>query len=263
MKVFLSYGREDIAEARRLYRDLGTAGYYVWFDAERLLGGQLWERAALEAIKDCHYFLAILSNHSVSRKGFVNREIRRALALLEEYPEDRVFIIPIRLDDCTPSYQQLSMLHRIDMFPSWDEGLRKILKTLRMGQSPEETRSETSRSGLVEWALADRITRIILDLLAGQTRPFTEDNPGQPLSSLPVSLEYDEVVEALRDQQVDLPTDSVYSVLNRLVSSGLLLVRHEGGDGQEEELRVWVALPWDLRAALHREPERRSSAGTS
>jgi hypothetical protein len=128
--VFISYGHEDISSAVRLYQDLERAGLTPWLDKEKLLPGQKWEPAIKKAIRDSRYFIALLSSNSVSRKGFVNKEITEALELLDEYPESDVFLIPVRLDECQPSHQKLSDLHWVDMFPSWEKGLAKILGSL-------------------------------------------------------------------------------------------------------------------------------------
>lgn len=108
------------------------------------------------------------------------------------------------------------------------------------------------RKSAVEHALLDGPSRQVLYLLALRTRPFFEDEPEYASSSLPVGLEYDEVVDHLREVDLAVKSESVYRLLNRLVVEGVLLVRYEGGDGQEEELRVWVALPHDLRERLRR-----------
>jgi len=48
------------------------------------------------------------------------------LELADEYPETVPFLIPVYLDECSPSHQRLLDLHREEMFPSWDNGLRKL-----------------------------------------------------------------------------------------------------------------------------------------
>jgi len=50
---------------------------------------------------------------------------------LDTFPENRPFIIPVRLEDCTPSHQKLNELHWVDMFPEWDDGIEKILKAIK------------------------------------------------------------------------------------------------------------------------------------
>ena len=53
-----------------------------------------------------------------------------ALDILDEFPEEDIFIIPVRLNECSPSHEKLKELHWVDMFPSWDDGLKKILSVI-------------------------------------------------------------------------------------------------------------------------------------
>jgi TIR domain-containing protein len=131
-KIFISYGREDIESARRLYAELKAVGLDPWLDKESLVAGQKWKSAIRKSIRESRYFLALLSTSSVSRKGFVNKELSDALEVLEEYPESEIFLIPVRLDNCHPSHEKLSELHFVDMFPSWDEGMRRIKKAIKL-----------------------------------------------------------------------------------------------------------------------------------
>ncbi len=133
-RVFICYGREDVAAANRIYRDLTETGYEPWLDTQSLIPGQKWKHAIINAIRSSRYFIALLSSHSVSRRGFVNKEIREALDVLAEFPDEQHFLIPARLDDCTPSDQRLSELQRVDMFPLWDEGIRQIRKALEIAE---------------------------------------------------------------------------------------------------------------------------------
>jgi DNA-binding Lrp family transcriptional regulator len=131
-KIFISYGREDVEAAKKIYSELKAEHLDPWLDKESLLPGQKWKVAIKKAIRESRYFLALLSSHSVSRKGFVNKELSDALEVLEEYPESEIFLIPVRLDDCQPSHERLSELHRVDMFPSWGEGMRQIKKAINL-----------------------------------------------------------------------------------------------------------------------------------
>jgi hypothetical protein len=67
----------------------------------------------------------------MSKKGYVRKELRIALEVLDQYPESKAFIIPVRLDECAPSHHRLNDLQRADLFPDWTAGLRLILKVLR------------------------------------------------------------------------------------------------------------------------------------
>lgn len=135
-KVFISYARENIEEAKRISADLVSAGVNVWFDQESLLPGQKWKIAIKQAIRNSRYFLAVLSTYSVTKRGYVQKELSEALELLDEFPESEIFIIPVRLDKSEPTNERLRALHWIDMFPNWNIGLSKILSVINIEGTP-------------------------------------------------------------------------------------------------------------------------------
>lgn len=130
-RVFLSYAREDTDTAEKVYRDLTKAGLDVWFDKHSLLPGQKWKLEILKAIKESAYFVALLSSQSVSKKGYVQKEVKEALEVLDEYPESDIFIIPVRIDDCNPTNPKLKELQWVDLFPSFEEGIKKIFRSIK------------------------------------------------------------------------------------------------------------------------------------
>ncbi|MCP4106377.1 MAG: TIR domain-containing protein [Desulfobacteraceae bacterium] len=58
-KVFISYAREDIEVAERLYSDLNNAGLKPWMDEKDLLPGQNWELTVTNAIRKSSFFWGI------------------------------------------------------------------------------------------------------------------------------------------------------------------------------------------------------------
>jgi len=129
-KVFISYAKEDKRFAEKLYIDLIKSGVEPWLDSKDLLPGQSWEKAIRNAINGSSCFLAVLSSSSVGKRGFVQKEVRYALEVAEEFNEDEIFIIPIRIEECEPSFERLKKLHRADFFPSYEKGIQEVLKTL-------------------------------------------------------------------------------------------------------------------------------------
>lgn len=129
--VFISYAREDSDVAARLYMALRDAGFDVWFDLESLRPGERWKRIIAEAIKKSNAVIALLSTRSVGKRGYVQKEIRHALEVVDQMPDSEIFLIPARLDDCQPGHEALYELQWIDLFPVWDDGLRKIESVLR------------------------------------------------------------------------------------------------------------------------------------
>jgi hypothetical protein len=84
-KIFISYAKVDLPTARQIYEDLLIAGLDPWLDEKNLLPGQNWQYEIKKAIKASRFVIAILSNKSVSKRGFVQREIKLALQTLDEY----------------------------------------------------------------------------------------------------------------------------------------------------------------------------------
>ncbi|MFZ0513789.1 MAG: toll/interleukin-1 receptor domain-containing protein [Candidatus Nitrosopolaris sp.] len=129
--VFLSYAREDSDAAKRLYEDLKNDGLSPWLDKESLLPGQNWEIEIRKAIKNSRYFIALLSSNSVDKRGFVQKEFKFALEVLDEVPESQIFVIPARLNECKIPYEKLRKYQYVDLFPSWEGGVQKILRSMK------------------------------------------------------------------------------------------------------------------------------------
>ena len=99
-KIFLSYAKEDIGMAKRTYKDLKRYGLNFWFDNESLLPEQDWENEIEKTIEPSKYLLVLLSSKGMSERGYVHKEIRLALNIFDRCPDDDIFMIPARLDDC-------------------------------------------------------------------------------------------------------------------------------------------------------------------
>lgn len=138
--IFISYAREDSVIANKIYNDLIKEGFEPWLDTENILLGQEWPSETLKKLKESDYVLILLSNNSLSKNGFVHKEIRIALDRLDEFPPGSIYILPIRLDSCKPSYEKLNDLNRVDLFPSYENGIKKIISHLHNIQkcSPDE-----------------------------------------------------------------------------------------------------------------------------
>lgn len=129
-RCFLSYAKEDFAFAERLASDLTSVGIEVWFDRRSLTPGQKWRYQILKAIEDSDFFLALLSNKAITKRGYVQKEIREALNILETIPDDSTYLIPIRIESCKPVFREIRDLHWIDLFPNYLVGKNALIKTL-------------------------------------------------------------------------------------------------------------------------------------
>jgi hypothetical protein len=145
--------------------DLRIAEIDAWIDTRCLLPGQNWKREITRVIQDSAFFVALLSEHSLSKRGFVQSEIKRALQVLAEVPSDQIFLIPVRLDECMPADEELQNLNWVDLSPSYEKGLQRLLTVLAgLKKSPLEMRPSGTRAP-IQYAPYRSFTDFAKDLI--------------------------------------------------------------------------------------------------
>lgn len=100
LQVFLCHSSGDKALVRDLYQRLLADGLDPWLDEPKLLPGQDWELEIRKAVKKSDIIIVCLSESSINRRGFVQKEIKYALDVAAEQPEATIFIIPLKLEEC-------------------------------------------------------------------------------------------------------------------------------------------------------------------
>ena len=125
--------------------DLKKAGLEPWMDKVDILSGQNWKFAISQAIRESDYFIALLSTKSVSKRSYVQKEFRHALEELDKIPPNEIYVIPVRLDDCDVPYEKLRDLQWTDLFPSYNDGLKKILEILCPSKPAPSSRRNVPR----------------------------------------------------------------------------------------------------------------------
>ena len=138
--MFISYVHEDIEAARKLYRQLKRVPYVdPWFDKECLLPGLRWHPAIRKAIRESRFFICLLSKNSAGKRGFFQTEMKEALEILSEFPQDQIFVIPIRLEECDVPSEHLREIQYVDFFPNWNAGYEKVLDVIgQAAPAPEK-----------------------------------------------------------------------------------------------------------------------------
>lgn len=130
VKVFISYSENDEMIALKLYNDLKKTGAAPWIDSRNLLPGEKWRDGIHRAVRESSYFLVLLSKNSVSKRGYIHKEQEIALDILNQSPSDQIFVIPVRTEDCNPNHEKLQELKQVDLFPSYDKGLERIIHAI-------------------------------------------------------------------------------------------------------------------------------------
>jgi len=127
LKVFLCHSSADKTAVRQLYLRLQKSSFDPWLDEEDLTTGQDWEEEIKAAVRSSDVVIVCLSKQSITKEGFVQKEIRFALSIADEKPPGTVFIIPARLEDCTTP-TDLSRWHRVDLFTH--QGYERLVRAL-------------------------------------------------------------------------------------------------------------------------------------
>ncbi len=130
VRIFLCHASEDKKEVEEIYRRLKIAGFRPWLDEKDLLPGQCWREEIPKAIKSSDFMLIFLSKISVSKRGYVQREFKLALDILKEIPEEQIFLIPVRLDDCEVP-ERFKRIQYCDIFK--EDGFEKLMKSIEIG----------------------------------------------------------------------------------------------------------------------------------
>lgn len=132
-RVFISYAREDYSYVNKLKASIEQSALEIeiWIDKEKLLPGVNWENEILNALEDSRFIVIILSDNSVNKTGFVQKEVKYALDRLEYFPPDKIVIIPVRIDNCEPKHRALKKIQRVDLFDNWDKGVNRIIASIK------------------------------------------------------------------------------------------------------------------------------------
>lgn len=129
LRVFLCHASADKPAVRELYRRLEDDGVDAWLDTQDLLPGQNWRVEIPNAVRDSDVVLICLSENSVNKEGYVQKEITFALDKAMEMPEGRIFLIPTRLEDCQVP-ERLSTYQWVDLFS--ENGYERLMLALKI-----------------------------------------------------------------------------------------------------------------------------------
>ena len=129
INIFLIHAHSDRETVRRLYQRLVSDRLNVWLDAERLQPGQDWQNEIRDALLKCDVVLVCLSKAFDKQQGYRHEELKLALEKANFLPDDKVFIIPVRLEKCDMP-ESLLHLHRVDLFRPG--GYKKLVNALQV-----------------------------------------------------------------------------------------------------------------------------------
>jgi outer membrane protein assembly factor BamD (BamD/ComL family) len=129
LKVFLCHASGDKPQVLALYKHLVVEGVDAWLDKKKLLPGQDWRVEIPRAVRESDVVVVCLSNKSITKEGYIQKETKFALDVAEEKPDGTIFLIPARLEDC-PVPEKLSRWQWVDLFE--ENGYVKLLSSLKL-----------------------------------------------------------------------------------------------------------------------------------
>jgi TolB-like protein len=98
--VFLSYASEDRQAAQSIRDALPAFGLEVWYDESDLNGGDAWDQKIRRQIRECDFFMPLVSAQTEARpEGYFRREWRLAVERTLDMADDHTFLLPVVIDE--------------------------------------------------------------------------------------------------------------------------------------------------------------------
>jgi formylglycine-generating enzyme required for sulfatase activity len=132
LRVFLCHSSNDKPAVRELYQKLRAEPWIQpWLDEEELYPGQDWNMEIEKAVESADAIIVCLSKGSITKEGYVQRELRIVLDYADYKPEGTLYLMPVRLEECDPP-RRLRPWQYADYFEgNRDRGLQRLLISLK------------------------------------------------------------------------------------------------------------------------------------
>ncbi len=145
LRVFLCHSSNDKPAVRELYQKLRAEPWIQpWLDEEELYPGQDWNMEIEKAVEAADAIIVCLTKNSISKEGYVQRELRIVLDFADYKPEGTLYIIPVRLEECEPP-RRLRAWQYADYFEGQRErAFERLLVSLKRRADTLELKTEES-----------------------------------------------------------------------------------------------------------------------
>jgi hypothetical protein len=152
--IFLSYASDDRQAARTIGDALAKLGMDVWLDQSELGGGDAWDQKIRKQIRECDYFMPIVSARTEARhEGYFRREWRLAVERTLDMADDHLFLLPVVIDATDQAHARVpekflsvQWLRVPDGQPT--PGLETLCRRILSGE-PAEPRAATKKPSTV------------------------------------------------------------------------------------------------------------------
>jgi hypothetical protein len=132
--LFISYSRDDKSLAERLRNEFERNGLKVFFDDDTLQIGDRYNEVIRKSIKDCDYFVALISENAINDKArYVYDKEWRTAIVLNSF-KDNSYIRPFIIDQTNPTDARIPEEIRslnINLIQNFDDLGKTVQKFIR------------------------------------------------------------------------------------------------------------------------------------
>ena len=223
--VFISHANpQDNDFAAWLAGQLTLAGYTVWSDVTKLLGGEiLWDDIETAIREQAAKVVVVLSKDAQNKAGVLD-EIDLAVRVERSSGLNR-FVVPIRIDDLSFADVRANIARKliIDFKDNWASGLYTLLSVLERDQIP---RQHAKAEAISEW-VSERFSEFSKIV----PTPETLTTNWLPILSLPPEITF---------YDLSAPNTQIDSLIDRISSPRFrhlrLVASFASGTALEQEL---------------------------
>ena len=202
-KIFISYAKEDRTIALEIYDFLTLKNFSPWIDEKDLYPGQRWDPKIDSFIEKTDFFIACFSSTSIKKRGYFQKELKKALEVNKTTPEGKDFLIPVRLDNCDipRNFQQFQ-------YVDWqnETSKKKLLSVISQKPEIEEKDLITNDVNLLLEEKEENEKEAYFKALEIITETIKEDLPSLMIDGLGISTLPPEIFTIQDIDNLDLRT---------------------------------------------------------
>ena len=221
--VFISYVKENKKAVCEFYQNLKSHDINVWLDRNEIDPGARWKHAIRKAIREGAYFVACFSKEYNDRdKTYMNEELIIAIEELRQRPNDRIWFIPVKLNDCEipdrniGGGETLQDLQYVNLYEDWDSGIQRILKVVQSAVPEPDVAANANELGMNRDAEAEYSKGLECQNTVTETTP-----PGEKLARIKKAMGHYAKALKLKPDYVDAwnARGAVHAMMGRIDQS--------------------------------------------
>ena len=116
--LFISYAKPDLERVLPYVEFLKRQGHDTWIDTQRIKPGQPWDVEIKRALNKSSFIIIFISNNSVDRRGYVQRELKFAIDKYQDKLVSDIYIIPVVLDKDAAIPEAVSQIQYVEAWSS-------------------------------------------------------------------------------------------------------------------------------------------------